>query len=629
MLHRMVVVSLMVAGTSSLVCASARVDAQTHIAPNINLSQALTSRLSLENVREAKRQEILKGLNFFTDRRAACVAPPQTAAADIDVHRSLFVHDRATLDSADFSLSRTLDQLALQVSNKVPGTTAVSIFRQLWDTQNPAPGATAGPHCTDNGGTVNGFPNSCRTNAEGQEALGADAVVEAKMRAYLPLALVNRLDLAHEGWRNCGEFRIIYGKPVNGIQRNFVIFEAVLPNPKPGCREGCAEVAKFWKSLSAMNDPVQRAAKLEQFFYKGLPGYRRVVHVDHYSAKGVTGSYGSSGSGQIRTNQFMSANPFDTPWMLKEFKTVIDCGATPCKFDIVPIMVKVNPFGELWNEDIATNPGPLQALAADFQSDVVLNTGKLASGKLMDIGYPVDLEHDAAQSFSLAFFGAPGTPAFVDNYRDQFHAATGSSGTFRNNLAAAATNQGLTADQIVNRAMTQTCAGCHMPSTFGLQAANSIGPAITPAGTLATSWPDALRFVHVDAVTSAGPLPEFSSGAFGNGLGQPISPALHEAFLPDRRDFMLSQLNAAECKCRNRPSPLIPRDRVLLPKPNFDLAKDLDLHLDLRPHTLQLNAAQLGGGNVQRERALRQQQVIEIVKEEPPRRTVTNSFRVH
>lgn len=213
----------------------------------------------------------------------------------------------------------------------------MSIFRQLWDTQNAAPGVVASsPHCTDNGSTINGYPIAC-PRAEGLEAQGTNAILEQRMRQYAVLALVNRLDLAHQGWRNCGEHRIIYGKRGTGRAKNLIIFEAVLPNPKPGCREGCLPVAQFWKSLSAINNGLTRAQMLEKFYYNGLPGFRPVVHVDHYSATGVSGGYGSSGSGQIRTNQFLQR-----PWTLKEFKTVIDCGGGPCAFNLVPIMVKVN-----------------------------------------------------------------------------------------------------------------------------------------------------------------------------------------------------------------------------------------------------------------------------------------------
>src|SRR5262245_47773979 len=44
--------------------------------------------------------------------RNFCFAPPAVDPATIDVDRSLFVHDRATLDAADFSLKRTLGKIA-------------------------------------------------------------------------------------------------------------------------------------------------------------------------------------------------------------------------------------------------------------------------------------------------------------------------------------------------------------------------------------------------------------------------------------------------------------------------------------------------------------------------------------
>ena len=149
MLNRLVAVVLILLGTSLTARAQ-----ELAVPPSVSLSHGLASRFSVLNTHEAKRLDILQRLPFFPGEPAACVRPPLTLASAIDVHRSLFVHDRATLDGADFSLSKTLGQIAQQVSTKVPGTTAVSIFRQFWDTQNPAPGVTSGPHCTDDGGTV-------------------------------------------------------------------------------------------------------------------------------------------------------------------------------------------------------------------------------------------------------------------------------------------------------------------------------------------------------------------------------------------------------------------------------------------------------------------------------------------
>jgi hypothetical protein len=618
------------------------------------LAQRVELRRAFLTAQEQRRIQIANDLEFSPQVLPRpfpfpplCLIPPPTPAAAIDPHRSLFVHDRATLDSADFSLRRTLKQIATQVTPAVPGTTAVSIFRQLWDTQGAAPGLVASsPHCTDNGSTINGYPIQC-PRAERLEANGADPIVDARMDQYPVLALINRLDLAHQGWRNCGEFRIIYGKGGNGRTKNLIIFEAVLPNPKPGCREGCVPVAEFWKSLSTINSGVARAQMLEKFYYNGLPGFRPVVHVDHYSATGVSGGYGSSGSGQIRTNQFLQA-----PWTLKEFKTVIDCAAAPCTFNLVPIMVKVNPFPPLWNEDDPHVNGP------DFRADTVAQLANLSSGELMKIGYAVDQKNDDGESASQGS---------SDNYRNHMNAAAAVG--FRALLGAGP----LTANQIANRALTQSCHGCHQPAGFGINIPGSIGMVLTPVGSPVPAidrWPNALNFVHVDT-NVPGPQPELvaNPAAFGPGLGQRISPALLDFFLPDRKNFLLGQLNAPRCTCVPRFRFLTPdlrlrafdieakvhgdfvkrleeiekrsdeddpkalaelldaRDRIIaerdrafaseLAKAGIKLPEEEMLSLRATPVRLTTSAAE------------RTKAVNELVKKEPPRRTVTGTFRAH
>jgi len=611
--------------------------------PAAALAQRVEVRRAFQTAQEARRLEIANDLEFSpaaVPRQfpfpQLCLIPPPTPAAAIDPHRSLFVHDRTTLDAGpDFSLRRTLNQIATQVAPSVPGTTAVSIFRQLWDTQNPAPGVVASsPHCTDNGSTINGYPIQC-PRAEGNEALGADAVVDARMNQYPVLALVNRLDLAHQGWRNCGEFRIVYGKGGNGPAKNLIIFEAVLPNPKPGCREGCLPVAQFWKSLSSINNGLARAQELEKFYYNGLPGFRPVVHVDHYSATGVSGGYGSSGSGQIRTNEFLQG-----PWTLKEFKTVIDCAAAPCTFNLVPIMVKVNPFPQLWNESDPHINGP------DFRADTVAQLARLSSGELMKIGYDVDQKNDDGESISQ---GA------ADNYRNHMNAAAVFG--FRALLGGGP----LTADQIANRALAQSCHGCHQPSGFGINVPGAIGAVTTPVGSpvpVVDAWPNALRFVHVDSnVPAAQPELAANPAAFGAGLGQQISPALLDFFLPDRKNFLLGQLNAPRCTCRPRFRFLEPPLRVrafeiegtihgdfvkrfaeLENRDEVD-AKAQEL-LDARERILAAELAKAGiklpeenlratSVRLTKSAAERTKAVNELVKKEPPRRTVTGTFRAH
>jgi hypothetical protein len=628
-----------------------------------SLAEGVAVRRVLLDRAERRRLAALNDLEFFSPpapARNICVLPAQTSAAQLDRNRSLFVRDRATLDAAgaDFSLRRTLAQIAQQASTVVPGTTAVSVFRQFWDTQAAPPGVTGGPHCT---GTLNGFPIKC-PRAEGQEAVGTDAQLLARMDEYKVLALVNRLDLAHKGWRNCGEHRIVYGKSGSGFSKNLIIFEAVLPNPRPGCREGCVPVAEFWKSLSVIDDGAQRAKQLEAFFYAGLPGFRPVVHVDHYSATGVSTSYGSSGSGQIRTNQFL-----EFQWSLREFKTVIDCGTSPCTFSTVPIMVKVNPHGTLWNEDNA------DVRAFNFRADTVGQLSRLASATMSGIGYEVDLAHDAGESVSH-----PGT--VVDDYRLQMNLAAATA--FRAALGAGSH----TADQIANRALTQSCAGCHQPVTFGLHASGSIGTVTTPLGSSAATidhWPAPVTagFVHVDVPTAVQSELAANPAAFGTGMGQEISEALAGFFLPDRLNFLLGQLNANRCACRNRfvslSADVRRRARGIEEKLDAQFAerfealsrriveataaprtearqgaleewtrlqreRDAQLAAALTsagirlpeaaasqsPTRLNLRAGRQGGTPVEIARR-RVAEVNALLRQEPPRRTVTGSFRPH
>jgi hypothetical protein len=659
--------------------------------PTISYSQdtSLADTLRKRKITLAKQEDVRAKIGAALEFGAItpakfCMRPPvQTQVSDIDPHRSLFVHDRATLDSADFSLKKTLERLSLQATSAgAPVAGAEEVFKRLWDTQNPAPGVVAGAHCDDNGNTINGFPVSCRP--EGQEAVRPDT--DDAMKEYKPIALVNRLDLAHEKWRNCGEHRIIYGKvvrhEVNGqiedhpFRRNFIIMEAVLPNPTPGCRSGCLPVAKFWSSLSDSTQfptPQSRAIALEKFFYEGLSGFRPVVHVDHYSAKGVSNTYGSSGSGQIRTNQFIQGpNP---PWMLKEFKTVIDCGALPCRFDIAPIMVKVNPFGELWSTTFG------QPTGADFRADLLLNLDKLAASELTKIGYPVDLAHDAAESNSQ-------NGLLKDDYIEALNVV---NNTFKAQITTALANGGigLSADQIAARAAANSCAGCHKPDILGLTQPNALGPVTLPDGSPSNVWPDALSFVHVDASATSRPElpgPLFGSNATDNS-GHEISPALNNVFLPERAKFLVGELNAPVCACKRRfvkvdPnirkrlraiedgvltkfSPMMKKETSTLIRLQNDTTimtaavaeaavgaqfkklnaleikrgSELTTKLkragapmivdSLKPQVLKLRAAALSGGDLSKEHELRTKEVLQIVRSEPARRTVTGSFRVH
>jgi hypothetical protein len=624
----------------------------------------LATQRSIEQ-RELLRLSRFRSLGFQDG--AVCVTPMPTSESSLDLHRSLMVHDAATLAAGDFSLRRTLQKLSADVAADAPGTTPLSIFRQLWDTQAAAPGVDASnPHCSDDDGKVNDFPFNRCPRPEAAEAVGADAAVDARIDTYAPLALVNRLDLADAGWKNCGEHRIVYGKPAGGIRKNFIIFEAVLPNPKPGCRSGCRDVVEFWTGLPGDPDPASRAAKLETFFYAGLPGFRPVVHTSHYSS-GVSTVYGGSGSGQVRTNQFILGDF----WSLREFKTLLTCSGGSCDYDLMPISVKSNPYGVLWNRDVATGTAPpappanafatpianLAALATDFQADVVAQAtpSRLGNPDINTFTYEVELDKNSAESQSNG--------ASIDHYLTQTNNAGDAS--FRDSLTAAGAGlmPPLSADQLVNRALVHSCAGCHQPSGFGLTAPNAIGPGM--------DWPSALLFVHVDTVTRAfGPADAFDPAQFGgNANGSDLSPALLEQFLPARRTTLTTQVNADVCDCVRKPGrlrdSLISRFNATLERSNAQLRRELaraqasagDDQLDVlrASRAILLRGEQARRVEIERlgvefEAPTLKAERIELARErlapaalldakraalerilaqEPPRKSVTGSFRSH
>lgn len=524
------------------------------------------------SVTEAARRLVTDRLEFLpvaTDGplpTRPCFQPLAVDVSSIDPHRSLFVHDDATLKGADFSLAKTLDKLAADATAAGASTTGEAIFKELWDTQGTAPGIGTGAHCNDttvgSESRLNDFNYQC-PRPESTEASAAGAIDK-----YIPIGLVNRLDLAGANWQNCGEHRIIYGRtgaPNGG--RNFIIFEAVLPNPKPGCAAACRPVADFWRSLSAIDNPAVRSAELEKFYYKGLPGFKEVVHVRHYSAKGVSSTYGGGGSGQIRTNQFILgpggiASGFN--WMLREFKTSISCVGAACALDIVPVTDKLDPFGRLFDESVASGSGEYSVRAAEFQSDFVASAADLGNPDLNAFSYPVTHQFNQGQSEVK--------PGPVDDY---FVAANlsvpGAPGGFKADLAAAAP-MGLTPRHLLNRATALSCAGCHQPGTFGLGATDAVAPA--PTG----SWPNSLGFVHATEATSTNAQVAGigDTTRFGTLGGHKLSDALNNVFLPARASFLAGFLSEKVCRCRPRLLPFDPilKGKILVKLPRTLTPKD-------------------------------------------------------
>jgi hypothetical protein len=414
----------------------------------------------------------------------ASLATAQSFAA-VNVDRSLFVHDVATLNAADFTLDRVMNQLAAQMraANPADPINGFQLFARMWDAQRPN-GATPNMGVAQCTGSVNNFPAVCRP-VEGNQAVDPTRF----MFEYRPIALVNRFDLRDRtNLTDCGEYRIIFANTVT--TRNFIIFEAEVPNPTPGVASGCAPIQRLWESMTTNNSAASRASILANFYFNGMPGsgVRPVIDVRNFNAN----------SGQIRTNQFMTA-----PWLLKEYKAGVVNGRNL----FLVVSVKSNPVGSLFNINNTDER------AVGFRTSFAPNLHSLVGSNLANISLNVSTNlHNNGQSHAQG--------STENNFFQHFQPSIGSAfdNAIRNRLTSLGSN--LTVRQVINRASAMTCGGCHQPGFLGLNLANAVGPN--------QAWPNSLGFVHVNE----NPV----NGIF------PISPALTSLFLPARKADMESYL---------------------------------------------------------------------------------------
>ena len=453
-------------------------------------------------------------------------APSEAAQSDVDIRRSLVATEQPIL--ARFPFQRVLDQLAAQ--SNVPGLTALDLFHQWWDTQNPGPGLGLGANCddvTDAGGpTLNSFPYTCRpAPGEGGEAASQPFTnPDSNPAAYVPIGLFNRFDLAPADGSHCGEHRIVYARRsgiTSPLNRNLIIFEAALQNPKPGQGlKGCKSIVEFWANLTKESDITRRADALENFYFNGLPQVGPVVHVNNYGNNAL-------GVGQVRTNQFMMTVQIPKVWSLREFKLLRSCAGNACTLAMVPVTNKVNPYGPLFSPT-GTHPG-----TADFRQYLPSQVAGLAATSVTAFDFDVPDTFNTGQSQAAA----------ENNYVTQF--GTDPSQLQQDIEAALPAGSGLTAANIVARAQTQSCAGCHRLSHNPNP--NGAGAPLPPAplgGGLV--WPASLGFTHVGEQTET-----------VDGVTRfVISPALVDVFLPKRKQVLDDFLNDKPLNARSPKDPI-------------------------------------------------------------------------
>ena len=451
---------------------------------------------------------------------------------DVDPRRSIFVTEVDVVQNA-ISLEEVLSQLASE--SGIAGLEPIDLWQQWWDTQNTSPGLGLGVHCdtfTDAQGqpTLNGFPIEC-PRSEGSE-ISVDPFDPGLPSFYEPIALVNRMDLMPEDGSNCGEFRMIFARnsgATNRLNRNLIIFEAVLPNPNPSCEAaGCRAVAEFWARLSRIQSPASRARLLRAFYLNGLPreDVEPVIRIGHFSP----------GSGQIRTNQFMNSGGSFVNWQLREYKLVQFCASEQdlCSLQFMPVSVKTNPWGELFDDT------PITLQKRDFMSEFVSQIEALSEPDLNRFFNQISNRFNAGQSNSQGS---------ENDYVSHFNP----TGPFASAIGRQLRNLGseLQPIEIIRRSQTQSCAGCHQLSNQAPD--NLLGDGLI--------WPPSLGFVHVaeDQTETIGGREHFS-----------ISQALQRTFIPHREEVFEQYLADMSCEnCRTEPLVAMPTSTVPIVEVNI------------------------------------------------------------
>jgi hypothetical protein len=272
-----------------------------------------------------------------------------------------------------------------------------------------------------------------------------------------------------------------------------LIFEAVLPNPTPALGvDACLPVAEFWQSLTNDASAASRAAKLERFFYTGgaVPGFAPVVRAAHYGLlnEGVASLRGRLG--QIRTNMFVDF----AEWHLREYKLRTTCPtATTCTLAFEHRPVKANPAEQLFAGTHAQSANFRTAFTAQIRRLIAPDVNRIA----MTTSDTFNTFESSAETGDII-------------YRNFDNAA------MRTAIQTELTrlNSRLTVDNVLDRASTQTCGGCHQLSN-----GQALGGGLR--------WPASGFFVHIDE-------------------GGNLSPALAGTFLPARLRTLEAFINARE-----------------------------------------------------------------------------------
>lgn len=378
----------------------------------------------------------------------------------LDERLSIIVTDKASTSAITFS--EVMDKLADDMR-----VDKLTLFHRWWDTANKD---TQDNLFCNSAQQINGFPYRCPRD-EGKQAHLNPFDCANPCAGYTAIAFVNRFDLADKDrGQHCGEFRIVFARNSGlgagkncefpATERLLIIFEALVPNPRPPHSPvkphpdnifvnlaGCRPIVEFWLSLSDPNmSTTDRGTALRHFFLKGLPDadIGPVVDARNYA--------GGPASGQIRTNQRMQPD-----WTLREFKTY---GGR-----IVPVTVKSNPGNSLfWKDPREKDPREIEFADYLVRKDTLDNLRGVASS----MGKAGEANIDTF-AFGLTVPGVDHLNSFESeagrsdgNVVAAFDSCRLSNDCLiEKKITEALKGSPLSANNIIHRIGTQTCAGCH------------------------------------------------------------------------------------------------------------------------------------------------------------------------
>lgn len=249
-----------------------------------------------------------------------------------------------------------------------------------------------------------------------------------------PIAIVNRFDLAPADSSHCGEYRLIFTRRTEHVARVHIAVEAVLPNPHPEKgKAGCAGVAAFWQDLARTESHETRRQRIERFFFAGMPPFRAVLDPRSFER-----------AGRIRVSEISRARP-----KFRQFEVTRDCASgRPCVARLVRVPLDNMPEAALFAADTPH--------AAAFRREFLRQVAPLSISDVNRYFMNVDRTYSASDIEDTI-------PPF--NYQLPFRKSlrTRVGQAFREQIVQELRKAGseLTPEDIIDRAETQNCVGCH------------------------------------------------------------------------------------------------------------------------------------------------------------------------